>query len=363
MVRSFFRFTAALSLAFLILPPGTPAAPSAGLQYDEIVRFVVSGTPPPPGNFQADLAAIASPAAVAATAAPKRHGFGLGNLANIVNGNIAGAVGDAVVGNVIDAQTDRLLASTAGAFAGALRGLTAGKVERHSFFGGWERIDDVAAQTATIRKCDIHQFIRLDLAKKTYSIDDPSAMPSGAPAPAHETHAEVRSATPVPAAPGTVNIDLSTVVTPLGSVKIDGLDAAGYQTTSTLATTRATGSCKDGTFAFRTTAYYSRYPTPQLVCPVEAMPPARYPQEPSNFVASGGCRPTFSAHNSGPVPPAANLALYSAIALNGAPGGASPAPAASPGGFTFLTERGNLHSLGAADAALFSPPGDFTRVR
>src|SRR5450631_2475389 len=191
MIRSLFRFIAAVSLV-LVLPAVPHAASGPGLQYDEIVRMVVGATPPPPGNFQADLAAISSPAAVAATEAPKRrHGFGnLGALAGgILSGNVGGAVAgaatDTVVGNAMDAQMDRMLAATTGAFAGALRGLNAGRVERHSFYAGWERIDDVAAQTATIRKCDLHQVISLDLAKKTYSIQDPTARSAatGAPAP------------------------------------------------------------------------------------------------------------------------------------------------------------------------------------
>jgi hypothetical protein len=352
------------------LAPGAPAAPAGGLQYDEIVRFVVSGTPPPPGNFQADLAGIASPPAVAATSAPKRHGFGLGSLSAIVNGNVAGAVTDAVVGTAVDAQVDRMLAGAAGAFAGTLRGLTQGKVERHSFYAGWERVDDLAAQTATIRKCDLHQLIRLDLAKKTYSIDDPAAQPTGGPAPAPRPHGQVHSSTATPEAPGTAKADFTVTSRALGARKLDGIDTNGYDVTSTFAMTQATGSCQNGNFAFDSKTYYSRYPTPGVVCPIAAMPPARYPQEPANFVASGGCRPTFSAHSSGQAAPAGNLSLYSAIASSltagptGAPNAAGgPAPAGTPGGFTFLIERGNLHSLGAGDAALFGIPPDFTRAQ
>jgi hypothetical protein len=367
MIRSLFRLSAAVALAFMI--PGLPhAALSTGLQYDEIVRVVAGSTPPPPGNFQADLAAISSPAPVAATAAPRRHGLNLGALAGgILSGNpgdaVAGAATDAVVGNALDAQVDRMLAASAGAFAGALRGLTVGRVERHSFYAGWERVDDVAAQTATIRKCDLHQLIKLDLAKKTYSTYDPTAEPaaeSAAPAPKSRRQRD----TPAPDQPGTAAVVFSNVVTPLGLRKLEGLETAGYDETSTFAMTQATGSCRNGNFAFHSKNYYSRLETPRLVCPMAAMPRQRYPREPANFVASGGCRPTFAAHQSGPRPPAQNLSLYQTIALSGSAGApASPDPSGSPApGFVFLTERGNVHSLSAANASLFDVPADFTRV-
>lgn len=354
-----------------MLPAIPHAAAGPGLQYDEIVRMVIGGaTPPPPGNFQADLAALSSPAAVAATEAPKRrHGFGnLGALAGgLLSGNVGGAVtgaaSDAVVGNVLDAQMDRMLSASAGAFAGALRGLTQGRVERHSFYAGWERVDDIAAQTATIRKCDLHQVISLDLAKKTYTVEDPTARSAGTAPAASAARPHGRESTPPPEAPGTAVADFSNVVAEVGPRKLDGIDTTGYDDTSKFAITQATGSCRNGSFAFHSKTYYSRLATPRLVCPMTAMPPQRYPQQPQNFVASGGCRPTFTAHKSGPVPPAQNLSMYSTIAMSGSSGEAAPAAAASSApGFVFLTERGNVHSLSAANANLFEIPPDFTRL-
>jgi hypothetical protein len=281
---------------------------------------------------------------------------------------VAGAATDAVAGNMLDAQMDRILASTTGAFAGMLRGLTQGRLERHSFYGGWERVDDVAAQTATIQKCDLHQFITLDLVKKTYSIVDPTARaaaaPESAPAPRRR---EERQATSTPEQPGTAVADFSNVVRPLGARRLEGLQATGFDDTSTFAMTQATGSCKNGNFSFRSKTYYSGLPTPRAVCPIAvaaAIPRQRYPQNPENFVATGGCRPTFTAHKSGPVPPARNLSLYSTIAMSGSAGApAPPSPSGSPApGFVFLTERGNVHSLTSANASLFEVPSDFTRA-
>lgn len=374
MIRSLFRLIAAVSLVS-VLPALSHAAPASGLQYDEIVRIIVGGSPAPaPGNFTADAAAIASPASVAATAAPRRHG-GFGNLGalagGILSGNVAGAVAggvtDAVVGNAMDAQVDRIMAQTGGMLAGAMRGLTQGRLERHSFYSGWERVDDVAAQTAVITKCDLHQIIRLDLAKKTYSVTDPTAPAGESPATAPVAKGRHgREAAPPREEPGTAVADFSNVVKPLEPRKFEGLDTTGYDDTSTFAMTQATGSCRNGTFAFTTRAYYSRLATPQLVCPlaIPAVTRQRYPREPMNFVASGGCRPTFTAHKSGPNPPTQNLAMYQTIAMSGSAGtAATPNPSGSPvPGFVFLTERGNLHSLGAANAGLFEIPADFTKA-
>ena len=354
------------------MPTLPQAAPSSGLQYDELVRVVIGATPPAPGNFQADVAALSSPAALAETPAPKKHrGFGnLGALAGgILSGNAAGALAgaatDAVVGNAIDAQADRMTAAFGVAFAGALRWLTQGRLERHSFYAGWERVDDLAAQTATIRKCDLHQLITLDLAKKTYTIVDPTAVTSE-PSPAkHEKPPPPDAATPAPQAPGTAVVEFKNVVTPLSPRKLEGLDTTGYDDAVTFAMTQATGSCRNGSFGVRSRSYYSRLPQPQLVCPMAAMPRQHYPDaaQPKEFVASGGCRPSFTAHSSGPVPPAGNLALYSTIAMSGSSGnGPAPAPSGSPGSFVFLTERGNVHSLTAANTSLFEIPTDFTKV-
>jgi len=152
-------------------------------------------------------------------------------------------------------------------------------------------------------------------------------------------------------------------VTALGPQRIEGLDTSGYEDKTTFAITQATGSCRGGTFAFDMRSYYSKLAVPRTSCPIVAgRGREKYPQAPVNMVASGGCRPTFTAHKSGPVPPAGNLALYQTIAFSLAQG-ATPAPAASPAGAAvFLTERGNVRSLGPTDATLFDIPKDFTKA-
>jgi hypothetical protein len=98
------------------------------------------------------------------------------------------------------------------------------------------------------------------------------------------------------------------------------------------------------------------------MCPIRRAP---LPTTASEAVApppsGGGCRPTFSANRTGPTPPSNRLALYSLVTF-GAGSGATPAPAAAGGGLGFLTERGNLKTLGPADAGLFSVPQGFTKT-
>jgi hypothetical protein len=128
-----------------------------------------------------------------------------------------------------------------------------------------------------------------------------------------------------------------------------------------VATSQATGSCREGSATIETVQYLSALPRPTVnSCPVRRAP---LPTTASEAVTppSGGCRPSFTASRSGPTPPASRLALYSLLTF-GAGGGATPAPQARASGIGFLTERGNLKTLGAGDAGLFSVPPGFTKL-
>jgi hypothetical protein len=374
MLRSLLRASAALAFAALIAPAEPSAAPTppppAGLAYDEIVRVVVNATPPPPGNFQADLAAATSPQAVAAspTPAPKKRGIGLGTIAGVLAGgggagDVAGAVAANAVSNAMENAMEASLGAQFGALAAATRSFLSPHVLRYAYLNGWERVDDVTAQTATIRKCDAGQVITLNLAAKTYAVYDPSAEPTPAAAPAPAPR-RGRAQPADPAAPGTAVATLTEATRPLGTVRFDNVPAGGYDTATTFAVRQATGSCRDGGATIDTVQYLSAYQRPTVrSCPVRRAP---VPQTASEAVTtSGGCRQTFSANRSGPVPPANRLALYALVTFSGNGPGASPAPQPSPagaGGIGFLTERGNVRTLRAADAGLFSVPAGFAKA-
>jgi len=60
-----------------------------------------------------------------------------------------------------------------GRLAAVLAPFAAGRLERHAIFNGWERVDDPAARTATIYKCDVNQVIFLDIERERYRIAVP----------------------------------------------------------------------------------------------------------------------------------------------------------------------------------------------
>ena len=204
-------------------------------------------------------------------------------------------------------------------------------------------------------------MIELDLDKKTYRIVDTTPKPETAatppPAPAHHSAAAAEQA------PGTAVLELTRTVRALGAVLIDGINTQHFTSTSSIAMTQATGSCKDGTYGVTRDEYVSGFAQPHAICPVDFHgSSSSYPRAPEQMVARGGCRPTVTSHASGPPEPSDKLALYSLMTMNASGAGSPPPSGGAPAGFSFLTERGNVHALSAVDRALFDIPSDFTKV-
>ncbi len=361
MLRSFLRLSAAVAFAALLMPAAPSAAPPPGLAYDEIVRIVANATPPPPGNFQADVAALnAQQTAAAATPTPaprKRGGFGsiIGAIAS--GGNVAGAAGGAIAQNAADNAVQSSLGARFGAMGAAFAGFLTPHLMRYAYWNGWERVEDVTAQTATIRKCDIGQVIQLNLAAKTYTIYTPGNEPppaaSRGPAPGPRTPPQAEQ-------PGTAVATFSNTTTSLGPLRIEGQPTTGYDTTTSFSTTQATGSCHNGSAGMQTIQYISPLTRPSVnSCPLR--PPVGLPETAAPPATTGGCKPSFSMHTNGPTPPTNRLALYSLVSF-GAGNGSTPPPSGGPSSFAFLTERGNLKTLGPADTGLFDVPQGFTKT-
>lgn len=359
MLRSLLRASAAVALAVFVAPAAPSAAPPPGLAYDEIVRVVVNATPPPPGNFAADVAAIQT-APAAPSAPPRRRG--LGNIANIagavLSGGGANAVAGAVASEAISASIEGALeASMAAQFSGlaaSARSFLQPHLLRYAYWNGWERVDDVAAQTATIRKCDLGQVVTLNLAQKTYTVSVPGSEPEASAPPAPR-----RGRAPDPQAPGTAVADLTETTRSLGPLRIENQPTTGYDATTSFTMSQATGSCRDGGASIRTVEYLSPLNRPAVTsCPIRR---PLVPQTASEAVTmpTGGCRPTFTVRRSGPTPPGSKLSLYSLVTFAQAGSGAATPPPG--GGFGFLTERGSLRTLGATDASLFEVPTGFTK--
>ena len=351
------------------------AAPAPGLAYDEIVRVVVAATPPPPGNFQADLASLNSAASAAALATPTpapRRGIGLGSIAKVViggggAGDIAGSIAGDAASNAMGNAMERSLGAQFAALGASMRNFLQPHLMHYAYYNGWERIDDISANTATIRKCDIAQVYHLDLAKKTYSIFDPLSEPTPVAATPSPSRGQRPQPAGAPAPPGTAIADVSATTKSLGALKIENQNTTGYASTAAFAMTQATGSCRNGSASITTQDYYSALNRPAVTsCPIRRAPVPVSAGDVASPQQNGGCQPTLTYHTGGPQPPANKLSLYTLVTMNA--GGPSPAPAPAPSasaganGIGFLTERGNLKTLGASDLGVFSIPNGFTKV-
>lgn len=299
----------------------TPAP--AALQYDEISRpLVPPNTPPPPGAFAADYQAAG------AAQTPKPHGF---NPFTAIH----------------DAQE-------------MLKAVNAGRVTRYAFYNGWIRTDEVNAQTATIEKCDRHQYIKLDLAKRTYSITTEAP-----PCPTPTQYSGAPPARGESSGSGSMDVTVNVTTTNLGPMTIDGLQTTGVDRAIDLKMSNATGSCRSDMngmdVVMNAREYVSQVAVPRRFCPL--------PQSTSmtdmfaRYGMGNGCKPKFHSEQGGDagaflpdLESGKTLVLYSSSTL-----GIPNAPEQA-GGFGMLVERGNVKWLSGAEAqALFEIPAGFTQ--
>ncbi|GAC1499328.1 MAG: hypothetical protein NVS1B14_02760 [Vulcanimicrobiaceae bacterium] len=286
------------------MPKPTPV----GLQYDEITRMAIPpATPIPVGAFQADYAAIINPSPESASGVDEE----------------AAAAMKAMGIKVPTSMNSRM----------------AGTLLRYAFFKGWIRVDDVVKHTAEIRKCDVHQFIQLDLQKKTYRIGDRSLMDQQASG-AGDGAASNGS--------GTITMVMTRKGTPLGPQTIEGVKTNGFTMMTSMNITQATGGCGEkGAMSMVETQYVSGIHQPRAFCPMRA----------TGMPYSASCKPTITNHASGAVPPSDRLIMYSKMGSL-PPGSTDPNSVVS----ALVMERGNVKVLFLPDAqALFSIPADFTK--
>ncbi|HEU5480331.1 MAG TPA: hypothetical protein VFU90_10885 [Candidatus Tumulicola sp.] len=296
----------------------TPAA----LQYDELTRMVIPpATPPAPGTFAADYQVAAS-----ATPIPKLPSLNFGMMIN---------------------------PAAAKKYADQMQAMAAQvRVTRYTFYRGWIRREDPVARTAEIEKCDRHQYIKLDLANKTYT----------------SISAEAACATPQAAMPGPPQasgeaggtVDLVTTVTntDLGPMTLDGIPTTGFDRSVELKLTNATGSCRDGDLKMTVRQYVSNVKVPHRFCP---LPKGMNPLSAAG--SSPGCKPKIAGLENGnfsidtmgvDVGSLDNLVMFSRLSADVGGRGA---------GFGMFVERGNVRWFGGQDAeALFVIPPGFTQT-
>ncbi|HEV2909130.1 MAG TPA: hypothetical protein VGX02_07620 [Candidatus Eremiobacteraceae bacterium] len=336
----------------------TPAAPAAipGVMFDQIDRTLTGdATPPPPGSFASELARIqraASGQNGVSTPGGQSIGSQLGNMA-LSQIPIVGSL-------IVSANMKRQQQQAQQRLQESLHPQPPGVLTHYAFYNGWSRVE-VPGQYATIKRPDLHQTILLDLQNRTYTtVSDDSSLQ-----------------TPVPAA--TVVGSGQLLSTATWSLKdpltIEGLATSHYEGGDLLVVSQSSGACQDGMIRANEIEYVT-----------DALEPLPLPPNGVEKIAlPAGCNASIS-HKSAGDDPSNRFYVYrvirveggSALAANAStpvmPGLQSmfanlPGMPAMPGRsgpsnvMYKLSIRSNITILGPADAAMFSPPADFTPTK
>jgi len=316
----------------LLLAAGVPGRTAdAGLQYDEVTKFVGQNDQPQPGNFAADYQAAVSAAqqqAAATNNMTQHHGL------------------FSMIKNTIQA------AKTVGA------SIKFGFPSTEYYLGRLHRSDDPGTQTATIYRPDRNQIIRLNLANKTYSITDTSMqrMTEGPPPGASQQRPQGPQPTPQP---GSGKLDVSVSHSALGPKTIENVPTVGYAMSFKGTMSNSTGSCRDGSLQTSMTEYVSEYADPSVTVAPAAQPAFKSEAHPELAGVAWGCKPKVTYHKSGSgQAPSGRLSMWTLIAIGGS---AATTQGAVGGRFQTLIERGNVKTLGGGDRNLFEIPAGFTK--
>ena len=294
----------------------TPAA----LQYDELTRMVIPpATPPAPGTFAADyqVAASASPASQ-----PPKFNAGM----------------------LFSAGAQKAYAQQLQQMANAVH------LTRYTFYKGWIRRDDPVARTATIEKCDRHQYIKLDLANNTYTSITADAACTTPPVPSMAKPAAASRE-----APGTVDLTATATSDNLGPLSIDGIATTGWNRNVEVKMSNATGSCRNADFKLSLRQYVSSVSVPHRFCP---LPRGINPMEAAG-ATQGGCKPTMTGQNGNFDMDTMGLGVGASNSLVMFSSMTADVGGQQAHGFGTYVERGNVKWFGgpAADALFAIPPG------
>jgi hypothetical protein len=358
----------AMLAAFGVLAPGSPgsvavaATPTptpVALQYDEISRVIMApATPPAPGTFGEDYQVAMSAAAPQATPsnietpAARPHGI-MGSLSGV----IPGMPGGSNTGEGPPAQTASSGGGPGNAPSGAMGMMNlmrTGHLMRYTFYytKGWIREEDPVARTATISKCNEHIFITLDLAKRTYT--QTNTQPQGSNCfqmPMSGGGSPRGGGAQSNAQPGTEDLTIDATAQDLGPKTIEGIPTTGSSSNLTMASTNATGSCKNSQFGMARVVYVSRIGKPRAYCPLTSAPLVA--SDPTQVAAQGGCKPTLHGGGTGMNFNSQNLEMYLLMTMQSA-----EMRGRSMG---MLTERGHVTWFLKPQAdPLFEVPAGFT---
>lgn len=310
--RPFLWMTAVAALCALAVAQSRAAGDDA-VTYDQIERIVApEATVPAPDAFAADAEETRAEIA--------RENAGRRGIARLLP-----AIGRR------SSRTDTLTA-----LADDLRALGYPRIERHVFYHGWERVEDLVTGIVVLHKCDAGLLVTIDPQRKTYRIDDPIAYDRARllERAAHE-------------GAGEATVELVRHAEVAAAQTIDGVAASAVAARETLSVTNASGSCRAATISATSRTYFAPYAAPRSLCP---RPAPDFPSSPLAVVARDGCRPTVQASNDGPSPPRAPLVLYRLLDLT-----------EGHDRVRLLTSRGNVHPV-ADPAPLFEVPSGYTKA-
>jgi hypothetical protein len=304
---------AAAALFALFSPGRSRAADDTAIAYDQIERVIPNDAiVPGPDAFAIDEEETR--AAIAQRGGAKR------GLARIVAslGHKGGA------------------SDTLGVVADDLQQLGFPRLERHVFYRGWERIENLSTGIVVLRKCDLGMQVTIDPGRRTYRVEEPLAADR-----ARLLQQADRER------PGGATLQLIQQTDPAQALTIGGVSAAGYRGETTLRVQAATGSCRVTTINAETLTYYSTMRAPISSCP---HPAPDFPATPLGSVARDGCRPSVTAQKAGATEPSASLVLYRLLTLT-----------EGQDRLQLLTARGNVREI-ADPAQLFAVPSGYAKA-
>lgn len=319
-----------LGVLSLVASAVPAAAATSGIMYDSVTKFATSGDAAQPGTFETDFQTASQPAQQPA-APPSRGGL---------FGGLTAAMAPMMAQGLAMANM-----------------MKTGLAERHYIAGQRQRVDNLAAQTATILDCQARTLATLDLKNKTYtlvSLDAPKPPPSsrGGGGP------------PAPQAVATDDgskIAMSIANQSLGARQIGPDTADGYKSDINMTITRP-GS-QSVTSQMTTTEYVIQQPDYTLTCgAVTSNVPGPGAMVLSQYALAQRARmmndSRFTVTSSGPALPQGRFSVFTAVTMSGGSGGGNGGP---PGGFASIIERGHVRTISDDDPA-FTIPADFTKT-
>jgi len=229
-----------------------------------------------------------------------------------------------------------------------------GVAQHHYVAGAKERTDNIVFQTATIVDCTARTITTLDLAKKTYhvvSMDAGSGSSGGSGATRGQSGND-----------GT-KVAISVSNTGLGPLQVAGEPTHGFSSHVKVTETKPSGESKTQTADI--VSYFAGFANPVPNCArfggavLSGQSGAQGGQGLALManasrllreLSTAGADQRFSIEQSGPPMPLGHFSMFDVVSLTGNSGH----------NVNFVTERGHVRSVDAADP-VFSVPPDFTQ--